>query len=47
MSRYGDGAPIITETIFSEAAVEGTTDKFESCCKLKHTHYSGCKFEQQ
>ncbi len=25
---YSDGAPIITETIFSEMAVEGTTDKF-------------------
>ena len=25
---YGDGAPIITELIFSEMAVEGTTDKF-------------------
>ena len=25
---YGDGSPIITETIFSEMAVEGTTDKF-------------------
>ncbi|PMD95336.1 RagB/SusD family nutrient uptake outer membrane protein [Siphonobacter sp. BAB-5405] len=24
---YGDGAPIITETIFSEVAIEGTTDK--------------------
>src|SRR5688572_22983281 len=24
---YGDGAPIITEHIFSEVAVEGTTDK--------------------
>ncbi len=24
---YGDGAPIITENIFSEVAVEGTTDK--------------------
>ena len=24
---YGDGAPIITETIFSEVAVEGTDDK--------------------
>ncbi len=24
---YGDGAPIITETIFSEVAVEGTSDK--------------------
>lgn len=24
---YGDGAPIITESIFSEVAVEGTTDK--------------------
>ena len=24
---YGDGAPIITETIFSEIAVEGTDDK--------------------
>ena len=24
---YGDGAPMITETIFSEVAVEGTTDK--------------------
>jgi hypothetical protein len=25
---YGDGHPIITENIFSEVAVEGTTDKF-------------------
>ena len=25
---YGDGAPIISENIFSEGAVEGTTDKF-------------------
>ncbi len=25
---YGDGSPIITELIFSEMAVEGTTDKF-------------------
>ena len=25
---YGDGAPIITENLFSEGAVEGTTDKF-------------------
>ena len=25
---YEDGAPIITENIFSEVAVEGTTDKF-------------------
>lgn len=25
---YGDGHPIITENIFSESAVEGTTDKF-------------------
>ena len=25
---YEDGAPIITENIFSEMAVEGTTDKF-------------------
>ena len=24
---YGDGAPIISETIFSEVAVEGTDDK--------------------
>ena len=24
---YGDGAPLITENIFSEVAVEGTTDK--------------------
>ena len=24
---YGDGAPMITETIFSDMAVEGTTDK--------------------
>ncbi|MCE2758118.1 MAG: RagB/SusD family nutrient uptake outer membrane protein [Chitinophagaceae bacterium] len=31
---YGDGAPIITETIFSEAAVEGTTDKFGPAVNL-------------
>src|SRR3546814_10127226 len=24
---YGDGSPIITENIFSEIAIEGTTDK--------------------
>jgi hypothetical protein len=31
---YGDGAPIITETIFSEVAVEGTTDKFGPAVNL-------------
>lgn len=31
---YGDGAPIISETIFSEAAVEGTTDKFGPAVNL-------------
>ncbi len=31
---YGDGAPIITETIFSEEAVEGTTDKFGPAINL-------------
>ncbi len=31
---YGDGAPIITETIFSEVAIEGTTDKFGPAVNL-------------
>lgn len=31
---YGDGAPIISETIFSEEAVEGTTDKFGPAVNL-------------
>jgi len=31
---YGDGAPIISETIFSEGAVEGTTDKFGPAVNL-------------
>lgn len=31
---YGDGAPIISETIFSEEAVEGTTDKFGPAINL-------------
>ncbi|MFN5479848.1 MAG: RagB/SusD family nutrient uptake outer membrane protein [Chitinophagaceae bacterium] len=31
---YGDGAPIISETIFSEIAVEGTTDKFGPAVNL-------------
>ena len=31
---YGDGAPIITECIFSEVAIEGTTDKFGPAVNL-------------
>lgn len=31
---YGDGSPIITECIFSEVAVEGTTDKFGPAVNL-------------
>lgn len=31
---YADGAPIITECIFSEVAVEGTTDKFGPAVNL-------------
>jgi hypothetical protein len=31
---YGDGHPIITENIFSEVAVEGTTDKFGPAVNL-------------
>lgn len=31
---YGDGAPIITENIFSEVAIEGTTDKSGSAQDL-------------
>ena len=31
---YGDGHPITTENIFSEVAVEGTTDKFGPAVNL-------------
>jgi len=31
---YGDGSPIITECIFSEVAIEGTTDKFGPAVNL-------------
>ena len=32
---YGDGAPMITENIFSEVSVEGTTDKSGPAQDLK------------